>query len=143
MDTAAMPSRFLELPRELRNLIYDYFWNLVREDDFCDFLHEYNDIKHRIRLYPNANIQLGERDLPRSILISRQLRNEALEELFLRTTVIASVPNRGLSPKPKAKQKPQPIADIFDMVPLLRKLRLKASMGSENATQKPVIAFNK
>jgi hypothetical protein len=90
MDTAAMPSRFLELPRELRNLIYDHFWNLVRKDDFCDFLHEYNDIKYRIRLYPNANIQLGERDLPRSILISRQLRKEALEELFLRTTAIAA-----------------------------------------------------
>jgi hypothetical protein len=39
MDTAAMLLRFLELARELRNLIYDHFWNLVREDDFCDFLH--------------------------------------------------------------------------------------------------------
>jgi hypothetical protein len=63
--------------------------------------------------------------------------------LFLRTTVIASVPNRGRSPEPKAKQNPQPIADIFDIVPLLRELRLEVSVCSENATQKPVIAFNK
>jgi hypothetical protein len=140
IDTVVTPSRFLQLPRELRNLIYDHFWNLKREYDFCDFLHEHNDIEYYIRRYPNANIQFGNDDLLRSILISRQICNEALEVLFIRTTVIASVPDRARSPQPKANQKPQPVADIFDIVPLIRALRLKVCVCSESLTQ--MIGFN-
>jgi hypothetical protein len=84
--------RFFELPREVRDLIYECIWDLVRADRTALITHRYKAIRLHIpltdsfRRFPRRKSTIG---LPGYIFHNRQFNREALDQLLLAVTVDA------------------------------------------------------